>query len=70
MLIARCYSAQDKFEDHGEGRLAAEAALGLDGSESHRGEGAFDGVGGSDVLPVFGREIVEREQRLAVEQEQ
>ena len=58
--------AQDQFEDHGERRLAAEASLGLDGSEPYRGEGALDGIGGSDVLPMLGREVVESQQSLPV----
>ena len=33
---------------------------------AHGGEGAFDEICGPQVLPVLGREIVEREQRLAI----
>ena len=51
-----------EFEDHHEGRFTAEAAFGPGGSKAHRGEGAFDRIGGSQVLPVLGREVVEGEQ--------
>jgi hypothetical protein len=29
-------------------------------------KGAFDGVRGSQVLPVLGREVVESQQRIAI----
>src|SRR6266480_6744189 len=32
----------------------------------HRGECAFNGVGGPQVLPMLSREVVKRQQRLAV----
>src|SRR5438128_11205220 len=32
----------------------------------HGGEGAFDGVGGPQVLPMLSREVIERQQRLPV----
>src|SRR5436305_13538857 len=32
----------------------------------HGGECAFDGVGGPQVLPMLSREVVKRQQRLAV----
>ena len=56
-----------QLEDHGERRHAAEAALGLGGPEAHGRKGAFDGIGGANVLPVLGREVVEgvvRRRRL------
>ena len=49
-----------------ERRLAAEAAFCLDGPVAHGGEGALDGVGGSGVFPVFGREIVEAQQAFTI----
>ena len=55
-----------QLEDHGERRHAAEAALGLGGPEAHGRKGAFDGIGGANVLPVLGREVVEGEQHVAV----
>ena len=56
-----------QLEDHGERRHAAEAALGLGGPEAHGRKGAFDGIGGANVLPVLGREVVEGEQHVALE---
>ena len=54
------------LEDHGERRHAAEAALGLGGPEAHRGEGAFNVVGGANVFPVLCREVIEGWQHIAV----
>ncbi len=33
---------------------------------THGGEGTLDRVAGTDMLPVLGRKVVERQQRLAV----
>ena len=55
-----------QLEDHGERRHAAEAAFGLGGPEAHGRKGAFDGIGGANVLPVLGREVVDGEQHVAV----
>jgi hypothetical protein len=33
---------------------------------THGGEGALNGIAGADVLPMLGREIVERQQRLSI----
>ena len=55
-----------KFEDHGHSRFAAHAALRFACSVAYGGEDAFDRVGGSDVLPVLGREVVERQQHVAI----
>ena len=33
---------------------------------AHCGEGALDRIGGPYLLPVFGREVIERQQHLAV----
>ena len=48
-------------KEHSEGGCAAEAPLCLSGSVRYGGEDTFDRVGGSDVLPVLGREVVERQ---------
>ena len=55
-----------EFEDHGERRLVGEAALRAHGSMPHGGKAAFDGVGGAQVLPVLGREVVEGQQCRAI----
>ena len=57
---------QHQLVGHRQRRLAAEAAFGLGGSVPDGGEGAFDRVRRSDVLPVLGREVVEGEQISAV----
>ncbi len=55
-----------QFEDHGERRHAAEAALGLGGPQAYLGGSALYGNRGANVLPVLGREVVEGEQYVAV----
>ncbi len=55
-----------ELEDHGKRGPAAEAAFGLGGPEPHGLKGAFNGIGGANVLPVLGREVVEGEQHIAV----
>ena len=35
-------------------------------SQANRGEDAFDGVGRPQVNPVFGREVIERQQHVAI----
>lgn len=55
-----------ELEDHGQRRLVGGAALRSYGSMAHGGDGALDGIAGSQVLPMLGREVVEREERLAV----
>ncbi len=52
--------------DHGQGRLPGQAALGPVGAEPDGGERAFNGVRGSNVLPVLGGEVIERQQRLTI----
>src|SRR3954453_15190071 len=56
----------DQLEHHRQRRLVREAALRADRAVSHGGKGAFDRVRGPQVFPVFGREIVKREQDLAI----
>ena len=46
--------------------LTAKAAFGLGGPEAHGRKGAFNGIGGANVLPVLGREVVDGEQHVAV----
>src|SRR5438067_13307059 len=56
----------DQLEHHRERRLVREAALRADRAVPHGGKGALDRVRGPEVFPVFGGEIVEREQGLAI----
>ena len=56
----------DQLEHHGERRLVREAALRADRAVPHGGKGALDRVRGPQVFPVFGGEIVEGEQGLAI----
>lgn len=47
--------------DHREAGQATPVALGPSMPPSHRSERALDGIGRPQVLPVFGREVVERQ---------
>lgn len=49
-----------ELEDHGERGLVREAALRSDRAMAHGRKRALDGVGGAQVLPMLGREVVER----------
>ena len=55
-----------EFEDHRQGSSAGAAALGSFRAVSNGREGRFDRVGGSDVDPVLGGEVVEGEQYIFV----
>jgi hypothetical protein len=56
----------DQLEHQGEGRLVREATLRADGAVPHGGKNALDRVRGPQVFPVFGGEIAEGEQGLAI----
>jgi hypothetical protein len=56
----------DELEHHRERRLIREAALRADCAVPHGGKGALDRVRGPQVFPMFGGEIVEGEQGLAI----
>ena len=51
----------EQLEDHRKRRPVGQASLRSDRAVAHGGEGAFDGVGGPQVFPVLGREVVERQ---------
>src|ERR1700686_756482 len=53
--------ALEQFEDHCERGPVGQAALRSDRAVAHGSEGAFNGIGRPQVLPVFGREVVERQ---------
>ena len=56
----------DQLEHHDDGGVVGQAAFAAGGTMADGGECALDGVAGADVLPMLGREIVERQQRLAI----
>ena len=58
--------AFDQLEDHGERGPVREASLRADRPVSDGREGAFDRIRRTQVLPMFGREVVEGEQRVPV----
>jgi hypothetical protein len=55
-----------QLEDHGETRLSRAISFGATMQQPHCGKRALDGVGRAQVTPVLGREVVEREQRVAI----
>ena len=55
-----------QFEDHREASHAGAVALGSPMSQPDGGECAFDGVGGAQVNPVLGREVVEGQEHGAI----
>lgn len=55
-----------QFEDHGECCQPRPAAFRSPSSVSDGGEGGFDRIGRSDMDPVLGREVVEREKNIFV----
>jgi len=55
-----------QLEGHRHRCFAVQAAPGLAGPVPHGGEDTLDGVGGSDVLPMFGWEVIERQQHVAI----
>lgn len=56
----------DQLEYHDHPRFMRQASLSACRTMTHGCEGALDGIAGADVLPMLGREIVERQQRLAI----
>jgi hypothetical protein len=55
-----------ELEDHGQAGDPRAGTLGPGGTQAHRSEGGFDGVGGAQVQPVLSGEVVEGEQRVTV----
>src|SRR5665213_4433004 len=53
--------AFEQFEDHGERGAVGQASLRSDRAVPYGSEGAFNGIGGPQVFPVLGREVVERQ---------
>jgi Transposase C of IS166 homeodomain/zinc-finger binding domain of transposase IS66 len=53
--------ALKQFEDHCERGSVGQTALRPDRAVAHGGEGAFNRIGGPQVFPVLGREVVERQ---------
>src|ERR1700674_3245255 len=51
----------EQLEDHRERRPVGQASLRSDRAVAHGSEGAFNGIGGPQVFPVLGREVVERQ---------
>jgi hypothetical protein len=56
----------EQFECHRERGPVRQATLRSDRAMAHGGEGAFDGIGRSQVFSVLGREVVEGEQYVSI----
>jgi hypothetical protein len=56
----------NELEDHRERGSVRQAALRSDRAVAHGCERAFDGIHGPQVLPVFGGEVVESQQHIAI----
>ena len=62
------FSLDGQLEDHGQRGHARAASLGAAGAVTDGGERGFNGIGGAQVSPVFGREIIEgKEGILAIQ---
>ncbi len=57
---------QGEFKDHRERRQPRPAALRPFRAMPHRGKGRFNGIDGSDVYPVLGREIIKGKEGLFI----
>jgi hypothetical protein len=55
-----------ELEDHRERGLVRETSLGSHGAVAHRRERAFDDIGRTQMLPVFGRKVIEGEQCVSI----
>jgi hypothetical protein len=56
----------DQLEHQGQDGVLGDTAPGLVSSQSHGGEGGFNGVGGANVRPMLSGEIEEGEQDIPV----
>ena len=55
-----------ELEHHGQAGSSSAASLGPAVAQPNGGERRFDGVGRPQVLPVFGREVIEGQQHVAI----
>jgi hypothetical protein len=55
-----------ELEDHGECGLVRETSLGANRTVAHGRERTFDYIGRAQMLPLFGRKVVEGQQRIAI----
>ena len=65
-LPAGAPSGSGEFEEHGQRGLPGAVAFGATVTQADGGEGRFDRVRGSHMLPVFGGEVVEGHEYVAV----
>src|SRR4029079_5055873 len=56
----------EQLEDHRERRPVGQASLRSDRAVANGCEGAFNGIGGPQVLPVLRREVVESQQCISI----
>ena len=65
-LAAGAPSGSGEFEEHGQRGLSRAVAFGATVTQADRGEGRFNRVRGSHMLPVFGGEVVVGQEHVAV----
>ena len=58
-------SGSGELEEHGQRGRSGAVAFGAAMTQADGGEGRFDRVRGSHMLPVFGREVVEGQEHVA-----
>ena len=66
IIAQQCHERGHEFECHCQARCTAEAPFGFASAMSDGGEGAFDGIGGADVLPMLSWEVIEGQQHVAI----
>jgi len=59
-------SGHHQLERHGEAGFATQAALCFSSAMADGGEGAFDGVGRSNVFPMFSGKVIEGQQHVTI----
>jgi hypothetical protein len=60
------FSGLSKLEDHRQRGLIRETSLGSHGAVAHPRERAFDDIGRTQMLPEFGRKVIEGERCVSI----
>jgi hypothetical protein len=60
------FGGLSELEDHRQRGLVRETSLGSHGPVAHRRERAFDDIGCTQMLPVFGRKVIEGKQCVSI----
>src|ERR1700731_301992 len=60
------FGGLSELEDHRQRGLVRETSLGSHGPVAHRRARAFDDIGCTQMLPVFGRKVIEGKQCVSI----